>query len=137
VPGAGGLGAGGLDGVGHAVVLVGLPDDRVGVVLAAVVDGHPHPEGEGGLPLVGGVVAVVAALVGRDAVVGIQPVEGALGLADSPGTGWVGVGELVGQVGVVVAVAGDQVAADAAGDLVDRPVGELVAALGGWGLEVG
>jgi hypothetical protein len=82
VPGAGGLGAGGLDGVGHAVVLAGLPDDRVGVVLAAVVDGHPHPEGEGGLPLVGGVVAVVAALVGRDAVVGIQPVEGALGLAD-------------------------------------------------------
>ena len=48
-----------------------------------------------------------------------------------------GVGELVGQVGVVVAVAGDQVAADAAGDLVDWPVGELVAALGGWGLEVG
>jgi transposase len=43
------LGAGGVDGVGHAVVLAGLPDDRVGVVLAAVMDGHPDPEGEGGL----------------------------------------------------------------------------------------
>src|SRR5215217_2717212 len=38
--GPGGLGAGGLDGVGHAVVLAGMPDVWVGVVLAAVVDGH-------------------------------------------------------------------------------------------------
>src|SRR4030095_8101885 len=37
---AGGLGAGGLDGVGHAVVLAGLPDVWVGVVLAAVMDSH-------------------------------------------------------------------------------------------------
>ena len=39
----------GLEGVGHAVVLAGLPDDGVGVVLAAVVDSHPDAEGEGGL----------------------------------------------------------------------------------------
>jgi hypothetical protein len=37
---------------------------------------------------------------------------------------------------VVVAVAGVQVAAEAVGDLVDRPVAELVAALGGRGLQV-
>jgi hypothetical protein len=48
----------------------------------------------------------------------------------------VGVVELVGEAGVVVAVAGVQVAAEAAGDLVDRPVAELVAAPGGWGLQV-
>jgi hypothetical protein len=138
VPGAGGLGAGGVDGVGHAVVLAGLPDDRVGVVLAAVVDGHPHPQGEGGLPLVDGLVAVVGALVGGDSVVEVEPVEGSLGLADGiPEEVGVTVGELVGLVGVVVAVAGDQVVADAAGDLILRPVGELMPAGGGWGLEVG
>jgi hypothetical protein len=43
VAGAGGLVAGGLDGLGGAVVLAGLPDDRVGVLLAAVVDSHPIP----------------------------------------------------------------------------------------------
>jgi hypothetical protein len=48
----------------------------------------------------------------------------------------VGVGELVGQAGVVVAVAGVQVAAEAAGDLIDRPVAELMAADGGRGLQV-
>jgi hypothetical protein len=36
--------AGGLDGIGHAVVLAGLPDDRLAVVLAAVVDGHADAE---------------------------------------------------------------------------------------------
>jgi hypothetical protein len=46
------------------------------------------------------------------------------------------VGELVGQAGVVVAVAGIQVAAEAVGDLVDGPVAELVAAPGGRGLQV-
>jgi hypothetical protein len=48
----------------------------------------------------------------------------------------VGVGELGGQAGVVVAVAGVQVAAEAIGDLVGRPVAELVAAEGDRGLEV-
>jgi hypothetical protein len=38
-----------MDGVGGPVVLAGLPDDRVGVVLAAVVDGDPDSEGEGEL----------------------------------------------------------------------------------------
>jgi hypothetical protein len=37
---------------------------------------------------------------------------------------------------VVVAVAGIQVAAEAAGDLVDRPVAELMAAEGSRGLQV-
>jgi hypothetical protein len=37
---------------------------------------------------------------------------------------------------VVVAVAGVKVAAEAAGDLVLGPVAELVAAEGGWGLQV-
>jgi hypothetical protein len=32
-----------VKGVGHAVVLAGLPDDRVAVVLAAVMDGHTNP----------------------------------------------------------------------------------------------
>src|SRR4029453_15031467 len=53
--GAGGLGAGGVEGVGHAVVLAGLPDVRVGVVLAAVVDGDAGAGGGGGLAR-GGVV---------------------------------------------------------------------------------
>jgi hypothetical protein len=38
---------------------------------------------------------------------------------------------------VVVAVAGVQVAAEAAGDLILGPVAELVAAVSGWGLQVG
>jgi hypothetical protein len=74
--------ASGLEGVGHAVVLAGLPDDRVGVVLAAVMDGHPDSDGEGGFPLPDRLAAVVAALVRRDAVVGVEPVEGVFGVAD-------------------------------------------------------
>ena len=58
--------AGGLEGVGHAVVLAGLPYDWVAVVLPCVVDGHADPEGEGGLALVDGLAAVLAVLVGRD-----------------------------------------------------------------------
>jgi hypothetical protein len=86
-----------VEGVGHAVVLAGLPDDRVAVVLAAVVHGHPHPQGESGLPLPDRLAAVVAALVGGHPVVGIQPVEGPLALADGiPGEVEVGVGELGG-----------------------------------------
>jgi hypothetical protein len=51
------LGAGGLDGVGHAVVLAGLPDDRVAVVLAGVMHGHPHAEGERGLAVADGLAS--------------------------------------------------------------------------------
>jgi hypothetical protein len=77
---AGGLGAGGLDGLGHAVVLAGLPDDRVAVVLAAVVDGYPDAEGEAALALALGEVAVAEAVgaVGGDAEGGVEPVEGLL-----------------------------------------------------------
>jgi hypothetical protein len=42
----------------------------------------------------------------------------------------------MGQAGVVVAVAGVQVAGEAVGDLVDWPVAELMAAPGGRGLQV-
>jgi hypothetical protein len=102
------------------------------------VDGHADAEGQGGLPLPDRLVAIVGALVGGQAVVGVEPVEGAFGLADGIAEEVrVTVGELGGLAGVVVAVAGLEVAADAAGDLVDRPLGEVVAALGGWGLEVG
>jgi hypothetical protein len=85
------LGAGGVEGVGHAVVLAGLPDDRVAVVLAAVVDGHPDPQGQGGLPLPDRLLAILVALVGGDAELGVEPVEGALPVADGiPGElGWV------------------------------------------------
>jgi len=46
------------------------------------------------------------------------------------------VAELIGEAGVVVAVAGVQVAAEAAGDLVDGPLSELMAADGRRGLQV-
>jgi hypothetical protein len=58
--GAGVLDAGGLDGVGHAVVLTDLPHGRIPVVLAAVMDSHPDAEGQGGLAL--GEVAVADAV---------------------------------------------------------------------------
>ena len=84
-----------------------------------------------------GLAAVVAALVGGHAVVGVEPVEGLLGVADGVPLGvGVEVVEHVGQAGVVVAVAGGQVAAEAVGDLVGWPVAELVAAPGGRGLQV-
>ena len=67
-----------MDGVGGSVVLAGLPDDRVGVVLAAVVDGDPDPEGEGGLALGDVAVADAVGAVGGDAEGGIEPVEGLL-----------------------------------------------------------
>jgi hypothetical protein len=108
--------AGGVDGVGGSVVLAGLSDDRVGVVLAAVVDGDADAEGEGGLALVG---------------------EDLFGVADRVALELgVGVVELVGEAGMVAVVAGVQVAAEAVGDLVGRPLLELVAAGGGWGLQV-
>jgi hypothetical protein len=91
----------------------------------------------GGLPLPDGLAAVVAALVGGDPVVGIQPVEGVFGVADRVALEvGVGVAELGGEAAVVVAVAGVQVAAEAAGDLVERPVAELMPAEGGRGLQM-
>jgi hypothetical protein len=127
--------AGGLEGVGGPVVLAGLPDDRVAVVLTGVVDGHPDPEGEGGLAVADRLAAVEAALVGGHAELGVEPVEGLFGVADGVALG-VGVVEHVGQAGVVVAVAGGQVTAEAGGDLVNGPVAELMTAPGGWGLQV-
>ena len=91
MPGSGGLGAGGLDGVGGPVVLAGLPDDRIAVVLAAVMDSHPDPQGQGGLAVADRLAAVVAALVGGDAELGVEVVEGLLGVADGVPLG-VGVG---------------------------------------------
>jgi hypothetical protein len=101
------------------------------------MDGHPHPKGQGGLALPDRLPAIVAALVGRDTVVGVQPVEGPFAVADRAALELgVGVGELAGQAGMVVAVAGVQVAAEAAGDLVEEPVAELMTAEGRWGLQV-
>ena len=102
------------------------------------MDGHPDPEGEGGLALVDGLAAVLAVLVGRDPVAGVESVEGLLGLALWVGAVDIGVAvaELVGEAGVVVAVAGVQVGAETAGDLVGWPVLELMSAQAGRGLEV-
>jgi hypothetical protein len=72
VAGAGGLGAGGVEGVGHAVILAGLPDGRVAVVLAAVVDRHADPEGEGGLALGDVAVADAVSPVGGTPKVGLS-----------------------------------------------------------------
>ena len=69
---AGGLAAGGVDGVGHAVVLARLPDVRAGVVLAAVVNGHADPEGEGGLALGDVAVADAVSPVGGTPKVGLS-----------------------------------------------------------------
>ena len=92
--------AGGLEGVRGPVVLAGLPDDRVAVVLAAVVDGHSDPQGQGGLPLPDRLTAVAAALVGGNPELGIQPVEGPLALADGSreSSGWMWVNSLVRRV---------------------------------------
>jgi hypothetical protein len=46
------------------------------------VDGGPDPQGEGGFPLPDGLAAVEVVLVSRDAVVGVQPVEGAFAVAE-------------------------------------------------------
>jgi hypothetical protein len=76
-------------------------------------------------------------LVGGDAVVGVEPVVGLLGVPDGVALELgVGVVELVGEAGVVVAVAGVQVATEAIGDLVEGPVAELVTTPGGRGLQV-
>jgi hypothetical protein len=80
MPRAGGLGPGSLEGVGHAIVLAGLPHDRV--VLAAVVVGHPNPEGHGGFAVPDGAPVVGVVGVGGDAELGVEPVEGLLGFKD-------------------------------------------------------
>jgi hypothetical protein len=79
MPGPGGLVAGGADGVGHPVVLAGLPDDRARVVLAAIVDGHPDAKGQGSLALGDVAVADAVSAVGGDAEGGVQPIKGLLG----------------------------------------------------------
>jgi hypothetical protein len=78
--GCGWLDAGDLDGVGGPVVLAVLPDDRILVVVAAVVDSDADAEDEGGLPVADSGAAAVAALVGGDAELGVGPVEGLLGV---------------------------------------------------------
>jgi hypothetical protein len=103
------------------------------------VDGDADAEGQGVLALLEVAVADAVGAVGGDAVLRVELVEGLFGVALGIGPVDVGVAvvELVVEAGVVVAVAGLEVAAEAAGDLVGRPVLEFVAALGGWGLEVG
>jgi hypothetical protein len=99
--------------------------------------GHPSPQGERSFAVADSAAPKQAALVGGDAELGVESVEGLLGVADDvPLEVVVGVAELVGQAGVVVAVAGVQVAAEAAGDVVEGPVAELVAAPGGRRLQV-
>ena len=63
------------------------------------MDSHPHAQGEGGLALGDVVVADAVGAVGGDAELRVEPVEGLLG---GPLAGRVGVGQVVGQVGVVV-----------------------------------
>ena len=77
------LETGGVDGVGGLVVLACHPHERVGVVLAAGGDGDAGAEGQGGFAVAQGLVAVGVVGVGGDAVVGVEPVEGLLLLADS------------------------------------------------------
>jgi hypothetical protein len=84
------LAAGGVDGVGGSVVLAGLPDDRFPVVLAAVVDGHPDPQGEGGFAVADRLAAGGDVVVGGHPEIGVEPVERLL------------VGPLAGGVSVVV-----------------------------------
>jgi hypothetical protein len=67
-----------VDGVGGPVVLAELPDDRIPVVLAAVVDSDTDAEGEGGLALLDVAVADAVDAIGGDAEGGIEPVEGLL-----------------------------------------------------------
>src|SRR4029450_8228951 len=130
----GGVAGARLDGVGHAVVLAGLPDDRVAVVLAAVVDRHPHPKGQGGLPLPHALAAVVAVLVGGDPVAGVELVEGLLGVAFGGGSAKVG-GGVGGRGGGGAAAVVP--AAEAVGDLWGWPVLELMAGQIRRGLQVG
>jgi hypothetical protein len=84
------------------------------------MDGYPPPQGEGGFAVADRLAAVAVVVVGGDTELGIQPVEGLLGVPDRVALELgVGVGELVGEAGVVVVVAGVKVATEAACDLVD------------------
>jgi hypothetical protein len=95
-----------VEGVGHTVVLAGLPDDGVGIVLAAVVDGDADPQGEGGLALGDVAVADTVGTVGGNPEVRVELVEGLLGGPLGRDVGVVvdpiAVVEGVGEVGVVV-----------------------------------
>jgi hypothetical protein len=105
------IAAGGVDGVGGSVVLAGLPGDRVAVVLAAVMHGHPDPQDEGGLPVLDGAPAVGVVGVGGHAELGIEPVEGLFGVPLSGRmrvvVDLVAMVPLVGAVGVVVGPGAD------------------------------
>src|SRR5829696_3372089 len=72
---------GSAGGVGGSVVLAGQPHDWVGVILAAAGNGDAGAEGQGGFAVAHGLVAVGVVGVGGDAVVGVEPVEGLLGVA--------------------------------------------------------
>jgi hypothetical protein len=89
--------AGGLDRLGGPLVLAGLPDVRVEVVLAAVVDGDADTERQGVLALGNVAVADAVGVVGGHPEVGVEVVEGLLAGA---------FGRLVGVIVVPVAVVG-------------------------------
>jgi hypothetical protein len=78
----------------------------LGVVLAAVVHGHPDPEGQGGLALGDVAVADWVGAVGGDPELRVEPVEGLLaGPLGRPVVMVVvpvAVIQLMGQVGVAV-----------------------------------
>jgi hypothetical protein len=76
---------GGAQGGGDAVVLAGDADQRAGFVLAVEGDGGAGAERQGGLALLGGVVADGVELVGGQAEVGVEPVEGVLGVDGGQG----------------------------------------------------
>jgi hypothetical protein len=84
---------------------------------------NPHAERQGTLALGEVAVAEAVGAVGGDAEAGVESVEGAFGVALG-----VAVAEFAGQVGVVDLVQGGQVAAELAGELVDRPAGKDVSA---------
>jgi hypothetical protein len=65
---------------GDAVVPAGEADQRAGFVLADQGDGGSGAERQGGLALLHGVVADRVELVGALAEVGVEPVEGVLGV---------------------------------------------------------
>jgi hypothetical protein len=66
------------------------------------VDGDPQSEGEGGFAVADGLAAVGVVLVGGDAVVGVELVEGLLGGPLAGRVVPVAMVQLVGLVGVVV-----------------------------------
>jgi hypothetical protein len=65
---------------GDAVVLPGHADQRTGLVLAAERHRRAGAQRQGGLALLHGPVTLRVAGVGRDAEVGVEPVESLLSL---------------------------------------------------------